>query len=119
MFNKFRLLIVPAVMFVPLVALGQGSIEALLGRVQGILGTVVPTLIGLALVLFLWGVLKYLFSKDGPSQSEAKQFMIWGILALFIMVSVWGIVNILGQFLFGTENISEPKVIPGVPQRTR
>ena len=57
-----------------------------------------PFLVALALFLFIYGLMKFL-SKGGSEESvtEGKKLMLWGIIALFMMLSVWGIVRILLQ----------------------
>jgi hypothetical protein len=58
----------------------------------------VPVLIALALVFFLWGLVSFILnSGDETARDEGKKKMIWGIIALFIIVSVWGLVALLNQ----------------------
>ncbi len=63
--------------------------------ILGILRPVVPLLIGLAVVLFVYGVIIFMFSEGGEKKEEGKSYMIWGIVGIFVMVSVWGLVSIL------------------------
>jgi len=52
-------------------------------------------LVGLALVYFLYGVSQVILnSGDEAKLTEGKKTMLWGILALFIMVSIWGLAGI-------------------------
>ena len=104
-----------AVMILPFVASAQASrsVDALLVYIQERIGQIIPILIGLALVLFLWGILRYLFSKDDIAKAEARSFMMWGIVALFVMVSVWGLVGILQNFIFGGSGSYNPTNTPG------
>ncbi|MEK7514587.1 MAG: pilin [Patescibacteria group bacterium] len=57
-----------------------------------------PFLVALALFIFISGLVKFL-SRGGSEESvkEGKKLMLWGIIALFMMLSVWGIVRILLQ----------------------
>ncbi|HDQ16763.1 MAG TPA: hypothetical protein ENN31_01410 [Candidatus Vogelbacteria bacterium] len=56
----------------------------------------VAILIGLGLVSFFWGLIKYLSSIDNEEdQKKAKSLIIYGIVILFIMVSVWGLVAMI------------------------
>jgi hypothetical protein len=110
---KIRRLIPLGLLFMPLLALAESvrSLEDLLGdRNRGLLkifDLVVKVLIGAALVLFLYGVVKYISSGDNEEErKKGKDLIIYGIIGLFVMVSVWGLVNILaGTFELGTENI--------------
>jgi predicted membrane protein len=78
---------------VPLLALAQGTIISVIGKVKGILDAVVPVIIGLAVIYFLWNVAKYVLSADG--KEEARTGMIWGIIGIVVMVSVWGLVALV------------------------
>lgn len=64
----------------------------------GILNTViVPVIFALAFVVFVWGVLNYFFLHGGEEakRAEGRQFVLWGILGMVVLFSVWGFVNIL------------------------
>ena len=59
---------------------------------------VIPLIFALAVVLFIWGVVMYVINGDDESKkTKGKDFMLWGIVAIAIMGSVWGIVRILGD----------------------
>ena len=46
--------------------------------------------------LFLWGLVVFLFKLgEGGAPSEGKQHMLWGLIGMLIMVSVYGILNII------------------------
>jgi hypothetical protein len=98
-------------------ALDLGGVGSVIDTVIGLMNKVVPLLIGIAVLVFLWGVLKYVIagSDDAGKRAEARGFMIWGIVSIFIMVSVWGLVGIL-QTSFGIDNtgsgIDLPSVVP-------
>jgi hypothetical protein len=58
----------------------------------------VPLIFALALATFVWGVVKYVIAaKDSNEREEGRMFMIYGIIALFVMVSVWGLVSVLSN----------------------
>lgn len=63
---------------------------------SSILNPLVALFLGIALIYFMWGVLTYV--RRGESEGDrAKgiQMMTYGIIAIFVMVSVWGLVYIL------------------------
>ena len=65
--------------------------------------SVIPLIIALAMVMFIWGVVQYVINNDEEAKKEkGKQFMIWGIIGLTVMFGVWGLVKILGS-TFGIE----------------
>lgn len=65
--------------------------------------SVIPLIFSLATAMFVWGVVQYVINSDEEAKKEqGKQFMIWGIIALTVMFSVWGLVKIVGN-TFGIE----------------
>ncbi len=57
--------------------------------------------ISFAAVYFVWGVVQYVLAPaSAEERKKSKQVMLWGILSLFVIVSVWGIVAAMRQ-LFG------------------
>ncbi len=94
--------------------LSSGGISGILVQIQDILGMVVPLLIGLAVIVFLWGVLKFLMNANDPDKrGEGRMFMIWGIVGIVIMVSVWGLVGFV-QRATGVRGGAAPQA-PAIP----
>lgn len=53
-------------------------------------------LIGAAVVIIVWNVVKYLISGSKPEEkSAASMNILWDIIGLAIIVSIWGLVGIL------------------------
>jgi len=74
-------------------AVPSPSVQSILGLVGGILKSLVPVLIGIALVVFIWNMIGFIANAgDEGKAKEYKQGMIWGIIALFVIVSIWGLV---------------------------
>ncbi|MDE1919743.1 MAG: hypothetical protein KGH56_03565 [Patescibacteria group bacterium] len=66
--------------------------------VVGALNTaVVPVLFALALASFVWGVVSYFFLHGGDEtkRAEGRQFILWGVLGMVVLFSVWGFVRLL------------------------
>ncbi len=78
----------------------------------GILRQIVPLLAAAALLVFFWGLARFVYSAsgDGGSHEAARNIMFWGIIGLFVMVSIWGIVNFLASDLVGTSSVSVPRL---------
>jgi cytochrome c biogenesis protein CcdA len=90
------------------------TIDGFLNYVIYLAGRALPLLILAALVLLLYGiVINFFFQSDDTKRKEGKQFIMWGIVALFVMVSVWGLVNIL-KSTFSLDNETIP-VAPAIP----
>ena len=69
----------------------------ILGRVQTIANYVIPFLVTLGVIYFIYGVITYVISKGEEAKKEGRDRMIYGIIGLFVIVSLWGIVGILGN----------------------
>lgn len=71
----------------------------------------VPVLFAIAFIVFLWGAF-YVFilgANSEETKEKGKNLMLWGLIGFFVMVSVWGLVNILtGSVTFGTTTITPP-----------
>ena len=54
--------------------------------------------IGLALVYFIYGLATFILNSGNEEKvAEGKKTMIWGVLALFIMISVWGLATLVSN----------------------
>lgn len=87
------------------------SFEGILNWVISIMNKLVYVIIALALVAFLYGILKLAFI-DGTkpeAREQARKFMFWGIISLFVMVSTWGLVRVLQYTFFGNGNLIAPQ----------
>ncbi len=58
---------------------------------------IVPVIMALALITFIWGVFTHFFlhADDETKRTEGRQFVLWGILGLTLLFSVWSVVNIM------------------------
>lgn len=102
-----------AVVALPGMAAAQTLLDTV-GFLNAFVNSLIPLAISLALLMFFWGLIKYLFKIGGDdAQKEGIRTMIWGVAALFVMVSIWGIINIL-RSTFRVENNQVPPV--SVPQ---
>ena len=72
-----------------------GTIETVICRVGSILNTIIPFLIVLGVVYFVWGVLSYVISSDEEAKSAGRDKIIYGIIGLAVIIGNWGFVGIL------------------------
>jgi uncharacterized membrane protein YidH (DUF202 family) len=110
-----------AISALPVVALAQftdlrSSFEEIVDIINSI---VIPLIVGIAGVWFMIGVIKYVTAGESEEGRKAgRNMMIWGIIALFVMISVWGLVNILVEtFGLSGRNTIDPSDLPEVPTR--
>lgn len=68
-------------------------------------------LMGVALLVFFWGVAKMIYkSGDEKALGEGKKFLLWGVIAMFILISVWGILHLFYSDLFGDSGFGFPQL---------
>lgn len=104
-----------ALLALPSLTLAQGGrpsagyITDLIREATVVVRSLLVFLIALAVVWFVWNVIRYAMSEDEGGKEKAKSQMIWGIVSLAVIISIWGLVGIL-QNMFGLRNT------PGIPQ---
>jgi len=77
-----------------------------------ILNDIVPILMVLATVVFLWGVMQFIYYADNEEKrASGKMFIIYGLIGLFVIIAMWGLVAVLVS-TFGLESLGIP---PGPP----
>ena len=96
---------------------GGGNITNLIFRINAILNTIVPFLVGIAVFIVMWGIFGYIsHSAEEEKRQEARQFILWGVIFIFCMLSIWGFVNIMdNSFNLKKDPITVPSVFPPSP----
>lgn len=98
-----------AVVALPQVTFAVTFTQFVVFFVGDIVNKVIVVIVGLATVYFFWGVAKYiLHSGDAAQREEGRDMMIYGIIAIFVMISVWGFVNLLSN-TFRLDNSTLPR----------
>ena len=110
--KKFAYLM--GLLVLPSVAFAQ-TLESVLGKIKGLLDSVIPIIIVGAVIYFFYGVAKYVMAAgDEEAQKQGRSIMIWGVVGLFVIVSVWGLVGLLGN-TFDIQIGGPPPTLPNVP----
>lgn len=109
-----KFLYVAAALALPLLAGAQqiDSVQALGAFLISLINQVaVPLVFALAFIVFIWGVFLYFINggHNEEAQAKGKALMLYGLIGFFVMVSIWGLVNILT----GTFNLENQ--VPELP----
>lgn len=111
--------------FLPSVAFAQqitGSnsitnFDTLVGRLTNIGNVVIELLIAFAVIYIIVTVVRFIMS-DGEKRGELRTSILWGIVGLFVILSIWGLVRILTN-TFRTDNRDIPSQrngeVPRIP----
>jgi len=109
----------------PFLALAQNSTGCdnpqVVGKIQGVICTignildiVIPILVVLGVVYFVYGVVMFVIASDEEAKTKGRNSMIYGIIGLVVIVAMWGLVNIvINTFDLGggtPENLEIPTV---------
>lgn len=114
--DNISLIIVSVVFFGPALAWSQSrgaTIDSVLETALGIVDTLITIAFGLAIVGFFYGAARYIFG-GAQDKEMAKGVMIWGVLAIVVMLSLFGLVEFI-QNTIGVGQQSAPLSAPQIP----
>ena len=93
--------------------LNQGTLGSILCKIGDLLNAVIPVLVVLGIVYFVWGVITYMIGSDEEEKKACRNRIIFGIIGLVAIVAMWGLVHILIT-TFGLNNDTSTITLPGV-----
>ncbi len=100
--------------FAPLAASAK-NLGDLIGDMTDLVGnSVVRLIFAIAFAYFFWGVVQYTIAQTQESKDKGRGYMIWGLIALTVMFSVYGLIRILRNTFSVTENQAE--TLPKLPE---
>ncbi len=100
---------------VPLVAgAAINNINDVLAWIAYAINNFIYIIISLAVLVIIWGVFRYLIAgaADEESRKSGRSYIIWGIVGLVVILSLWGLVNIVVNSL-GVNTIQRSNVNSG------
>lgn len=56
---------------------------------------IIPLLYALAFLFFVFGIFRYFFTGGEENREKARPFIVWSLVGMLVIFSVWGIVNLL------------------------
>ena len=94
------------------------GVTALVQSIGRIVGQIIPVMFGLAILFFFWGLIQFIRAAGDPEKAkEGKSIMIYGVIAIAVMVSIYGLVAWLrGTLGVGTETNLPIPTVTGLPQ---
>ena len=93
--------VVALLLLAPLGAHAQSFKELVNSQVLPLGEAIISLFYVLAFLFFLIGMLRFFYAQGEEERSAGKQHMLWGILGLVVMFSVWGLVKLLLSVLPG------------------
>ncbi len=88
-------------------SLSQSTFGQVVMEILSVIGLIIPLMFAVAFVVFFWGLSKFILHSDSKADIEAgKNYMFWGIIALFVLVTFRAIISfIVGDFGFGPADV--------------
>jgi len=85
------------------------TFRELANQIISIVNIAVPVLVSLAVVAFFFGLVKFLSSTgDTKKHKDGITIMTYGIISLFVIVGLWGIIEIAKNTIFGNDSVAVP-----------
>lgn len=102
----------PTLAFAVLVVAPTNTWGGLVGTLVTLMNKGIGTLLVLAVAVYFWGISSNIleFGEDKGGEKR-KAYLFWGIIILFVMVSIFGILRLVQNTIFGSEAI--PNSGPG------
>ncbi len=113
-YTKIKIVFGWVLVTLPSIALAdKGDLLGFLDTVTRVMSALVPIMVTLALIYFIYGLAEYiLVSGNEAKKAEGRNIMIYGTIAMFFIVSIWGIVQFIGHTIGVTpdESAHSPKI---------
>lgn len=88
------------------------------GSLTRVVNAVIPFFLAIAVVVFIYGVIKYVISAGVEDRAAARGYIIYGIIGIAVILSIFGLAKLL-QNAFGITNTTlNPQDIPFVTPST-
>lgn len=93
-------------LLLPGLVFAQTTFAGVMTTANDLIRSIVPVIVSIAVIVFLWGVTSYIRNADEPAKrEEGRQLIIYGLIAIFVMVSMWGFVNLIISTVFGNDDV--------------
>jgi len=103
-----------AIAIMPLMTFAAQDLNQAALNIQKLIKTATTIVYMLAFLAFFWGLAMFLFSGNEEKKKNGVQTLIWSIVVIFVMTSIWGIVKILQGTLGATDTQVQDVQIPGI-----
>ena len=74
------------------------TFAGLVAFIVGYINLLIPIIITLAIIYYMWNTVQGMWKlKDGKVDADWSKSMLYGIIAIALMVSIWGVLRILAS----------------------
>jgi hypothetical protein len=93
---------------------GTATIATIIQQIIIYLGYIVPALIAVAVIYFVWGVITFIASSEEEGKKKGRQKIINGLIGLFVIVAFWGLIAVVKRS-FQINNDPGGSIVPVMP----
>jgi hypothetical protein len=90
------------------------SLYGIMGFISDVVRWGGPLLGAIAILYFIWQVIRYTIAGDEEEKKDAKTKVVWAVVGIFVIFSIWGLVNIL-QNTFAGQGTVQNVILPTIP----
>lgn len=69
-----------------------GGLGKMICQIHQILNSIIPVLVALGLVYFVWGVVRYVIADGEEAKKKGKDIMVYGVIGFAVIIGLWGLV---------------------------
>lgn len=106
--------LLPAVTFGATPIPTSGIVDTIKGLTD-VVNALIPFFLAIAVVVFIYGVIKYIFQPGEESRKEARSYIIWGIIAMAVILAIFGLAKLVLN-LVGVTPDSGPGSVIQIPK---
>lgn len=93
------------------------NVNDVVGTATNLGNTFITLLISFAVIWIIWNVVRYLImgGEDAAKRTEAGNAILYGVIGLVVILSIWGLVRIFRSSFVTNDNVPTnnfPKTIP-------
>ena len=90
------------------------GVDGIMPFIAGIINMVFPILVSIAVFFIAWSIFVFILNAGDPEKrSQGGKRIFWGVIGVFLMLSVWGLVNILRSSIeLNNEPFEMPSLLP-------
>lgn len=89
------------------------TFASIVQSIVGLINMLIGVLATLAIVVFFWGLVQYIYhAKDAHAHGEGRERILWSLIALFVLFSIWGILALMQVAFFGGTTTNSGTISP-------
>jgi hypothetical protein len=94
-------------------------LSTFVANMGGIVNQLIPILSTVVVLVFFYGLIKYILAGgDDEASKKARSYMIRGIIGMFVLTTIWGIIGFIQQTVGNKNaptivNVTLPSLTPG------